>query len=553
MPQEESKPVDPAATEAAEALTQMANGKQQPKAESDDESGPDGAPVQGSAVDGEAAKKKKKKSKRKKLKEALTGKSTESQNGGDAKKAIEGLTAEQVHELMQLNPALAQEIGARSGSGGPSDTSAAIKALQGLDLQEIMTGLASSGKNVKDMASYKFWSTQPVMKLDEGTDKPIEEGPLRIQKVEDIPTAPAPLGIDKFDWVTMDLTQEDQLKEVYELLNGHYVEDDEAMFRFKYSPDMLKWALMSPGWKKEWHVGIRGGTKLCAFISAVPVQIRIRDKVVKGSEVNFMVVHKKLRNKRLAPVLIKEITRRCNLEGVFQAIYTAGVVLPKPVSTCRYFHRALNWQKLYEIGFSPCPSNSKPAFQVRKYALPDHPSTRGLREMQPKDVDAVQKLLKRYLDRFDLTPEFDREEVEHWFLHKKELTPERVIWTYVVEDGNGKITDFFSFYSLDSSVINHQKHQVIHAAYGWYYATEAGLSTPYDKAAEKKRLNDLMHDALILAKNAKFDVFNALSLLHNGLFLEQQKFGRGDGQLHYYIFNYRANPIARRGQEERDR
>jgi hypothetical protein len=35
-------------------------------------------------------------------------------------------------------------------------------------------------------------------------------------------------------------------------------------------------------------------------------------------------------------VLIKEITRQVNLTGVFQAIYTAGVVLPTPVSTCRY-------------------------------------------------------------------------------------------------------------------------------------------------------------------------------------------------------------------------
>jgi glycylpeptide N-tetradecanoyltransferase len=291
------------------------------------------------------------------------------------------------------------------------------------------------------------------------------------------------------------------------------------------------------------------------------VQIRIRDKIVKGSEVNFMVVHKKLRNKRLAPVLIKEITRLCNLDGVFQAIYTAGVVLPKPVSTCRYFHRAINWQKLYEVGFSPCPANSKPAFQVRKYALPDHTATKGLREMQAKDLDAVQKLLKRYLDKFDLVPEFNKEEVEHWLLHKKESTGERVIYTYVVEvscpsllyldsllifqqDDNKKITDFFSFYSLDSSVINNQKHQVVHAAYLFYYATESGLATPYDKAAEKTRLNALMSDALILAKKAKFDVFNALSLLHNGLFLEQQKFGPGDGQLHFYIFNYRANPIA---------
>lgn len=246
MPQEESKPVDAAAQEAATTLTKMANSKQQPTAESDDESGPDdGDHAEGSAAGSEAAKKKKKKSKRKKLKEALTGKSADSQSGGEAKKALGGLTAEQINELMQLNPALAHEIdpGAQAGSSlrGPSDPASAIKALQGLNLQDIMTGLASSGKNVKDMASYKFWNTQPVMKLDEGKDKPVEEGPLKMQKVEDIPTSPAPLGIDKFEWVTMDLTQESQLKEVYELLNGHYVEDDEAMFRFKYAPDMLKW------------------------------------------------------------------------------------------------------------------------------------------------------------------------------------------------------------------------------------------------------------------------------------------------------------------------
>jgi len=57
-------------------------------------------------------------------------------------------------------------------------------------------------------------------------------------------------------------------------------------------------------------------------------------------------------------------------------------------------------------------------------------------------------------------------------------------------------------------------------------------------------MNDLMHDALILSKRYKFDVFNALSLMDNGLFLEDQKFGGGDGQLHYYLFNYRAHPIA---------
>ena len=50
---------------------------------------------------------------------------------------------------------------------------------------------------------------------------------------------------------------------------------------------------------------------------------------MKCVEINYPCVHKRLRTKRLAPVLIKEITRRVNLAGIFQAVYTAGVVLPK--------------------------------------------------------------------------------------------------------------------------------------------------------------------------------------------------------------------------------
>jgi glycylpeptide N-tetradecanoyltransferase len=59
------------------------------------------------------------------------------------------------------------------------------------------------------------------------------------------------------------------------------------------------------------------------------------DSTIKTAEINFLVTHKKLRSKRLAPVLIKEVTRRVNLQGVWQAVYTAGVVLPTPIGVCR--------------------------------------------------------------------------------------------------------------------------------------------------------------------------------------------------------------------------
>lgn len=65
--------------------------------------------------------------------------------------------------------------------------------------------------------------------------------------------------------------------QVYDLLHKNYVEDDDAMFRFSYSPAFLKWALQPPGYRVDWHVGVRvkGSGKLVAFISGIPANIRV--------------------------------------------------------------------------------------------------------------------------------------------------------------------------------------------------------------------------------------------------------------------------------------
>merc|ERR1712232_1385497 len=91
---------------------------------------------------------------------------------------------------------------------------------------------------------------------------------------------------------------------------------------------------------------------LFGFISAIPATMSIHCKRIDMVEINFLCVHKKLREKRLAPMLIREITRRCNMHGIFQAAYTAGVVVPQPITYCRYYHRNLNPKKLIETGFT---------------------------------------------------------------------------------------------------------------------------------------------------------------------------------------------------------
>ena len=304
------------------------------------------------------------------------------------------------------------------------------------------------------------------------------------------------------------------------------------MFRFDYSADFLKWALMPPGFRREWHVGVRSSTnhKLVAFISGIPQKMRAYKDEIMMVEINYLCVHKKLRAKRLAPVLIKEITRRVNLRDIWQAVYTAGVVLPKAVAQNRYYHRSLNPKKLIDIGFSRLHRNMTMMRTIKLYKVADKPAMQGFRQMQRGDVKQVHALLNTYLAKFALAPVFEEEEIAHWLVPRK-----GVVDAYVVADEKGKITDLCSFYHLPSTVIGHATHSTMHAAYSFYNVSH--LPT-------EDRWNQLMGDALIMAKSLDMDVFNALNVMENEKFLKNLKFGEGDGHLQYYLYNWSCPPVT---------
>ncbi|KAG8814420.1 glycylpeptide N-tetradecanoyltransferase [Serendipita sp. 401] len=163
-------------------------------------------------------------------------------------------------------------------------------ALDRLRILDVLKGKAGiGGKNRKEMGEHKFWATQPVPQLGEGI--PDEDGAIEISKPSsEVRQAAYPLP-KEFEWVVVDITDDSELKELYELLSANYVEDDDAAFRFNYSAEFLRWALMPPDWIREWHVGVRVASKkaepnetapvkgrLVAFISAVPVKLRVRKK-----------------------------------------------------------------------------------------------------------------------------------------------------------------------------------------------------------------------------------------------------------------------------------
>ncbi|KAA8497915.1 Glycylpeptide N-tetradecanoyltransferase 2 [Porphyridium purpureum] len=399
------------------------------------------------------------------------------------------------------------------------------------NLEEMMARLnAHIGSKGDVNSDFKFWNTQPVPKLDDESIFDMQKGcPIEPDRpVEDIQKKPHAL-LSHFEWEELDLQHEPILDQLYALLSENYVEDDDAGFRFDYSKAFLSWALFPPGWRKDWHVGVRvkASGKLVAFISAVPVLLHVREHAQSMPEINFLCVHKKLRSKRLAPVLIKEITRRVHLTGCFQAVYTAGSYLPRPLTANQYYHRSLNTKKLVEVGFSRLPPNMPLSRMIRLNNVPEKTKTPGLRAMEERDVEAACALINRQSEKFQLRIEWSVAEFRHWHLERA-----GVVYCYVVENPDShQITDVISFYVIPSTVIRHDKHKTLDAAYLWNYGTE------------KTALTELMRDMLVVASKIKIDVFNALNMKQNESFFKELRFNAGDGILHYYVYNWKTRPI----------
>ncbi|KAH0789790.1 myristoyl-CoA:protein N-myristoyltransferase [Histomonas meleagridis] len=368
--------------------------------------------------------------------------------------------------------------------------------------------------------AHKFWNTQPVLQKDE---KPKEEGQIvRDNDVNKVRKDPYPL-VKGFVWSIIDTTDEKQRFELYDFLRQNYVIHPQNTFRFAYSEDFLNWALHPPGWRPEWSIGVRmeSNGKLAAYISAIPITVRVHEDIQHIVAVDFLSIHQRLRGKNLAPILIKEVTRRVNLTGIFTAIYTAGRVLTQPFTTAQYFHRLISYEKLCAINFTSLRLGAKIKVEAKKCELPNSPRLPGFRDMVQEDVPQVTVKLNEYLSKYPISQVFTEEEVAYWFLPRP-----GIVGSYVVEKKK-EIIDFVSFYVVPSTVFGCPQYDSYTAAYIFYY-----FSKP-------SRLTDLIRAGMkVIHHGYNIDVINCLNIMDNQSFFETLHFLPGDGNLHYYLFNY---------------
>ena len=391
---------------------------------------------------------------------------------------------------------------------------------------------AHKKSEIKD--SYPFWETQPVLQFNK--ESKVEFGEIwKDHKVEDLPKEPLPLPEPGLEWKDVDMTQQNEIDKLYEFLKTNYVEDEDHMFRFDYSKDFLKWHLTSPNYCKEWLVSIvqldtkKNKKKMVGFIAGIPIKVCIYGTDMELAEIDFLCVKKEFRNKRLAPLLIKEVSRRIHMRNKWWAVYTSGTMLPKPFAETTYYHRNLNVKKLVDVHFTYLPHNMNLARANNLYKLPKELPVTGFRPMEEKDVEQVHDLLAKFEEQFKVHGYYDKDLVKHWFIPRKNVvySPRKnVVYSYVRESKDNKITDFISFYNLPSSILQHENYKKLMAAYSFFNINNT------------LTVKEIMKCALILAKNAGFDVFNCLNIMHNEEAFNDLLFGKGGGKLKYYFWNF---------------
>lgn len=84
--------------------------------------------------------------------------------------------------------------------------------------------------------------------------------------------------------------------------------------------------------------------------------------------------------------------------------------------------------------------------------------------MELKDVKKVTQALNAHLTaKYAVHIKFNEAEVQHFLIPQ-----EQVVNSYVVQADDGTITDFWSFYTLNSSVLQDPNYKTIFAAYAFY-------------------------------------------------------------------------------------
>lgn len=321
------------------------------------------------------------------------------------------------------------------------------------------------------------------------------------------------------EWVEIDITKEEELDKIYEFLNKNY--EDSIDYKEQYNKEFLRWQFSPIKNSKHKNIllSIQINKKIIGFFAGLPMKISVYGKEIMTYNISFLCVHIDYRRHNLAEILFKELFRRTYMENIYQNIFVSKRLIPKPFAESTYYYKPITIEdikSMIENEFLPKDTD------IKKYELKDETSVK-FRPMEKRDIKSVTKLLYEGQKKYKIHSIFSEDEVEHWFMPIK-----NVIYSFVREDENKKITDFTSFYKIDAYIYNKDRN--------WCYI--------YFNIATSMTSTELLENSMILAKQNNIDNYICNSIMDYEKSCRELNFqsniedDNSYGSLKYYFNNF---------------
>lgn len=378
---------------------------------------------------------------------------------------------------------------------------------------------------------YRYWGEKPVPKVGDvvslvGIIDPDLEAKSKL--------TPQSQMYEPYGWVDFDLGDDTEMDAVATFLNRHYTVGDDR-FRFQYTRDYLRWAL-GPGGKL---IGIRartgpaGAGPIGACIGASVRTFQVFSQEYPTSEVNYLCVHPKLREKGLAPLLIDEMTRQMCEKGIVVGFFTSSRYIPTPISRVEFYHRPLDYEKLYRAGFVRLEPNVTLDRAVSTCMI-QHRHKHKVQRMSDRHYKTVYNLLCTYQDKYNVYQRYTFDEFVSTFKNSD------IVSSFVLlkDDDRNEVLDFYSYYHLPLHVTKSETDpNVPDTVHGVYLHTYTSLNVTQ---------LTIFKSAVLSAYEEGRDVFTCTDIMENMdiLFDNFSKFTKGTGYLHYNFFNLTCPDVS---------
>lgn len=338
----------------------------------------------------------------------------------------------------------------------------------------------------------KFWKSQPV---DRGSSSGIIDTTKNISKI----STPLPANLK---WkLTGNIT------EIVDFLADFYVEDSSSSYRLYYSPEFIQFLFHYPHHKPEYSIGLYNDEKIVGYIMGREHNMSLRNREYKIISVNFLCLDRSYRNLGLAPMMIKEMTRIANNNGIFQAIFTAERDYGFSIIKADYFHLPINIEHLQETDLI-C-SNAK----LQKFDF-IRASTRLAEISDMKDIFEIYNAKSA---NFMLFERFDFDTFSYNFQNR-----ENVLHTFF----NPKASEFATFYIIKTRCIT--KNIDVRRAYLYYWSGST----------------QIIIDSILLLEKFGVDMIDIVRIGHNNQLINEIGFMEGTGILKYHLFNIKESIMS---------